>query len=154
LDQGWVLLCQFIGVIAGAWVGAYIHGRGREAGRQAARKQYTKEIIQQALDSAHAQEKGKRLATHEDIENVLKELNSVTKLTESIKTQFSREEWDRQELVNQRRTIYAAAFKNITTLMLAAPRSALRCTREPESEFKGSAESCRDARTAAEGAVC
>lgn len=131
MDQGWVLLCQFIGTIAGAWIGAYIYGKRTKTGRQEALKKYAQEVIQQALDSAHAQERGKRLATHEDIENVLNELQSVTKLTESIKHQFSREEWDRQELVKQRRLLYGDAFRVVAKLRHTAQELHFQAGRLP-----------------------
>jgi hypothetical protein len=58
-------------------------------------------------------EKGKRLATHEDIEGVLKEVRAVTHETETIKAQISADARNRETVWNQRRDIYGEVLQAI-----------------------------------------
>src|SRR5271157_697890 len=62
---------------------------------------------------AYLEEKGKRLATHEDIENVLEEVRAVTRETETIKAQISADFWNRQAVWNQRRDLYVEVLQAI-----------------------------------------
>jgi hypothetical protein len=61
-------------------------------------------------------EKGKRLATREDIENVLSEVRAVTKETETIKAQIGSDLWLRQTIWNHNRD----AYTNINIVKLGA----------------------------------
>ena len=77
------------GSIIGGWLGAYIYGRASEKGRLAAVRAAFTEVLKQAEGRAAAEERGKRTATHEDIENVLREVKLVTRETERIKDELS-----------------------------------------------------------------
>jgi hypothetical protein len=50
-----------------------------------------------AYFSAYWKKKGEQAATHDDLENVLKEVRAVTKTTEEIKADISAGLWDRQK---------------------------------------------------------
>src|SRR5258708_12726797 len=50
-----------------------------------------------AFFGAYLKEKAKRVATHEDIENVLKEVRETTKAAKEIEAQISEKVWDRQK---------------------------------------------------------
>jgi hypothetical protein len=88
MPQGF--LATLLSTILGAGVAAYVVGRYMEKGRQAAIKATFEEVLKQSSQRAAEEERGKRIATHEDIENVLSELRLVTKETEQIKTDVSR----------------------------------------------------------------
>jgi hypothetical protein len=99
-------LATLLGTIVGAAIGAYVVGRFTEKGRQAAIKATFKEVLGQSESRAAAEERGKRLATHEDIENVLRELRLVTKETEQIKTEVSREAQTYLRAWEEKRNLY------------------------------------------------
>jgi len=65
-------------------------------------------------------EKGKRLATTEDIEKVLREVELVTAKTEQIRAQFGDTAWRRQTLWNERRALYRDVFRSISAAEEAA----------------------------------
>lgn len=52
---------------------------------------------------AYAKKKGENTATHEDIGNLLEQVQAVTKATEEIKSEISGGLWDRQKLWELRR---------------------------------------------------
>lgn len=58
--------------------------------------------------SAYVSEKGRRLATRQDIENVITEVRRVTSETEQIKAQISGDLWNRQMQWNQKRDVYGS----------------------------------------------
>jgi len=66
--------------------------------------------------SAYMGEKGKRLATREDVDAVLRELRLVTTETEAIKAQISGDLWLRQAHWNQKRDLYAKLFESTDQL--------------------------------------
>ena len=66
-----------------------------------------------AYFNGYYSEKGRRLATHEDIDNVVNELRLVTKETETIKARVGSEAWAWQAVWNQRRDLYAEALQTI-----------------------------------------
>lgn len=68
--------------------------------------------------SAYTAEKGKRLATREDMEAILKELRHTTTEVENIKTEIARSEWNRKWILNQKREIYQGVFDVIGKLVL------------------------------------
>lgn len=57
--------------------------------------------------SGYATKKGERLATHEDIENVLDEVRKVTTETEKIKAEISSDLWKQQWKLDRKREAYA-----------------------------------------------
>ena len=65
---------------------------------------------------AYAGEKGKRLATREDIEQIRAELRLQTHETELIKAQISRDLWMRQIHWNQRRDLYGQLLDVVNQL--------------------------------------
>jgi hypothetical protein len=67
-------------------------------------------------EKAAAEERGKRVATHEDIENVLRELKLTTEVTKSIETQFASGEWDRQTRWNKRAEVYGRILEEAQAL--------------------------------------
>ena len=72
-------------------------------------------------------EKGKRLATREDIEHVLSEVRAVTKETETIKAQIGSDLWLRQTVWGHKREAYVNILKCSHHLQDAL--SSLRSTR-------------------------
>lgn len=99
-------LATLLSTIAGAAIGAYVVGLFTEKGRQAAIKATFEEVLKQSEARAVAEERGKRIATHDDIENVLRELRLVTKETEQIKTDVSREAQTYLRAWEERRNLY------------------------------------------------
>ncbi|HYI92880.1 MAG TPA: hypothetical protein VEX68_05010 [Bryobacteraceae bacterium] len=68
---------------------------------------------------AYSEEKGKRKATHEDIENVLAELRVITAETKAIEAKISGGEWDRQWLKTERVKRYAEYLLKLEAFMSA-----------------------------------
>src|ERR1700694_1542438 len=101
-----VLACTLIGSIIGAVVGAYLQGRFTEKGRIDAIRSALNDVLQQAQERSQAEERGKRMATHEDIENVLREVKLVTAETEAIKARIGDEALARQTLRQEKRQLY------------------------------------------------
>src|ERR1035437_4359230 len=66
--------------------------------------------------SGYGKEKGKNLATHEDIETILHHLRSSTKATEEIKMQISSEAWDRQRQWELKREATFGAAKSLSDM--------------------------------------
>jgi hypothetical protein len=99
-------MATLLSTLVGAAIGAYMVGRFTEKGRQAAIKASFEEVLKQSRERAAEEERGKRLATHEDIENVLKELRLVTKETEQIKTEVSREAQRYLRAWEEKRNLY------------------------------------------------
>ena len=64
-------------------------------------------LLKQEFAKAFEQETGKRLATHQDIENVLHEVRAVTRETELVKAKIGRDLWTRQMVWQQKREAYA-----------------------------------------------
>jgi len=73
-------------------------------------------VIWKPYVSGYAEEKGKRLATKEDIENVIVQVRAVTHETESIRTEMQSGMWERQTGWNQKRDIYGGLLKAIGDL--------------------------------------
>ena len=73
--------------------------------------------------TTYAEEKGRRLATHEDVEKVLQEVRMVTKETETLKAQISGELWERQNRWNAKRDIYIRLLENLELLKTALARA-------------------------------
>jgi hypothetical protein len=67
-EEFWVTVAS---VAVSAGIGSYLTSRLLETGRIAAMRACFQDVLEQAEGRAQAEERGKRLATHEDIENVL-----------------------------------------------------------------------------------
>jgi len=101
-----------VGGLIGGTLGAYYKSYWTEKGKNLATYQDIKTLLAEEHGKAYEQEKGKRLATHEDIQNVLAEVRSVTRETESIKAQIGSDLWTRQRVWEQKREIYSNLLKN------------------------------------------
>jgi len=73
-------------------------------------------IVWKPFLHSYATEKGKQLATKEDIDNVLSQVRAVTKETESIRADIQGAVWERQTAWAQKRDIYAALLKTVMEL--------------------------------------
>jgi hypothetical protein len=71
-------------------------------------------------------EKGKRLATHEDIANVLEQVKAVTRETETIKAQIGTELWSQQTIWNAKRDLYANALSSLVATRTSLVRIDVR----------------------------
>jgi hypothetical protein len=69
-----------------------------------------------AYVGSYAKEKGKNLATHEDIDKLLDQVRAVTEATRKIEAQISDEVWDRQKKWELRRDQVLAAAAKVTLL--------------------------------------
>jgi len=82
------------------------------------------EIVLKPYLKAYAEEKGKRLATKEDIDNVLEQVRAVTRETEIIKAEISGGLWQQQWHLTQKRDCYARLVDALENIQLQ--RSSLR----------------------------
>jgi hypothetical protein len=128
------------GCIVGIALGADLKGLFEKVGEIDAISSRIEQVAARAYREAFEGEAGKRLASHQDIENVLSEVRKVTTETESIKAQISGDVWLRQAVWLQKREAYAALLKSLNeversfkelSLSLAAMESR---TAGPESE--------------------
>ena len=97
------LLVAGVGGLLGGTFGAYFKGYSEEKGRHLATYEDIQSLLAQERGRAYEQEKGKRLATQEDIEKVLQEVQAVTEKTETIKAQITGDLWTRQIVWQQKR---------------------------------------------------
>lgn len=82
------------------------------------------EIVFKPYLKAYAEEKGKRLATKEDIDNVLEQVRAVTRETEIIKAEISGGLWQQQWHLTQKRDCYTRLVDALENIQLQ--RSSLR----------------------------
>jgi len=94
-------------------VGAYLKGMFGEAGKIDAATSRLEDIGKRAFKEAFEGEAGKRLASRQDVDNVLSEVRNVTRETESIKAQISGDAWLRQTAWVQKREAYVALLKSL-----------------------------------------
>jgi hypothetical protein len=102
-----------IGRFFGGTVGSYLRGCWTKKGEHLATYQDNESLLAQEGARAYEQEKVKRLATREDIENVLRELHAVTQTTETIKAEIGTAVWLRQTVWRQKREVHATILKKI-----------------------------------------
>jgi hypothetical protein len=76
---------------------------------------FCKKILTPYL-SAYAIEKGKRLATHEDFEQILSEQKRTTAELEVLKSRISDDIWKKQKIWEQKRRIYMSLITTTTKL--------------------------------------
>lgn len=69
--------------------------------------------------STYGGEKGKNLATHEDVERIVEDLRRMTQATEEIKTQISSEMWDRQKQWEIKREIFFQVTNRVSRVFEA-----------------------------------
>jgi len=96
------LVGSALGAGAVAWIVSYL----TERARQAAIKATFDDALNQSRLRAADEERGKRLATHEDIENVLHEVKLVTRETEQIKASVSQKAQTYLRAWEERRNLY------------------------------------------------
>jgi hypothetical protein len=104
------------GCIVGLALGAYLKGLFGKAGEIDANSGRMEQIAAKAFREAFEGEAGKRLASRQDIENVLDELRKVTRETETIKAEITSDQWLRQTVWIQKREAYTALLKVLTDL--------------------------------------
>jgi hypothetical protein len=131
-------LVSLVGSAVGAGLVAWIVGHFTERGRQAAIKASFEDVLRQARQRAADEERGKRLATHEDIENVLGELRLVTRETEQIKASVSQKAQTYLRAWEERRNLYVKLIEWTSKHMslVAAARLALASDDGLDDRFK------------------
>src|SRR5947207_1642748 len=103
----WIpLVLGAVGAGIGSTLGAYLSARNQEKGRLRAIRDAFSEVLLQEQQRAAEQERGKRIATHEDIDNVLRELGAVTRTQETIRANIENDLWHRQFKINKRVDAY------------------------------------------------
>jgi hypothetical protein len=102
--------------IFGMALGAYLNRLFGRSGEIDAESSRLEQLAKKAFAEAFQGEAGKRLASHQDIENVLSEVRKVTTETESIKAQISGDAWLKQTIWVQKRESYSALLKSLTDL--------------------------------------
>lgn len=95
-----LLVAGICGLIGGT-IGSYFKGYSSRKGENRANYEDLPSLLKQEFARAFEQEAGKRLATHQDIENVIREVRTVTKETETIKAQIGVDLWTRQMAGNR-----------------------------------------------------
>jgi hypothetical protein len=105
------LLAAGICGLIGGTIGSYFKGYSSRKGENRANYEDLPSLLKQEFARAFEQEAGKRLATHQDVENVIHEIRTVTKETETIKAQIGADLWTRQMAWQQKREIYLNILK-------------------------------------------
>jgi hypothetical protein len=67
-----------------------------------------------AYFGAYLKKKGENLATHEDMDKLVKQVEAVTRTTEEIKGEISRGLWDRQRRWDMKREVIFQAAKRLS----------------------------------------
>jgi hypothetical protein len=65
---------------------------------------------------AYSAKRGENLATHDDIDKLVKQIEAVTEATKAIETRISNEVWDRQKQWELKRDVLLEAIKRIAAL--------------------------------------
>jgi hypothetical protein len=107
------LIVAGIGSLVGSGVGAYFSGYVKTKWEHVATYENIKTLLAEEREKAYAQERGKRLATTDDIDKILKEVEAVTHKAETIKSQISGDLWNRQAAWNEKRDIYGKLIESL-----------------------------------------
>ena len=111
-------LFSLIGALIGgsfvAWIGGYYSEKGK---RDLLVEEFPKLLVE-TRNKAYEEEKGKRLATKDDIENVLDQVRAVTRETELVKAGISGGLWQRQWQMTQKRDAYTRLIDALENLQL------------------------------------
>ncbi|HVC00262.1 MAG TPA: hypothetical protein VNJ12_13160 [Candidatus Dormibacteraeota bacterium] len=73
-------------------------------------------LVVRSYFSTYGGEKGKNVATHEDMERIIEDLRRATQATEEIKTQLSAEVWDRQREWELKREVMFETAKGMAAI--------------------------------------
>src|SRR2546425_12333594 len=65
---------------------------------------------------AYLKRKGENLATHEDVDKLVKQVAAVTQTTKEIEAKISNEVWDRQRQWEMKKEVLFAAAKQISAM--------------------------------------
>jgi hypothetical protein len=95
-----------VGGLIGGTLGAYYKSYWTEKGKNLATYEDIRTLLAEERGKAYEQEAGKRAATHDDIENVLRERGAVKRETETIKAQIGSDLWTQQKVWEQKREAY------------------------------------------------
>jgi len=106
-------LFTLLGAVLGGTLVAWFSGYYSEKGKRDLFREEWPKLLDEAYAKARAEEAGKRLATKEDIDNILENVRAVTRETERIKSDFSSDVWRTQWLMNQKRDVYATIIQRM-----------------------------------------
>lgn len=101
---------QFLFGVLGAFIsGSLVAGVSAyfsEKGRRMFIKEEWPKLLSEAREKAYEEEKGKRLATKDDIDNVINQVDLVTKATENAKAEITNRLIGQQWQSSQKREVY------------------------------------------------
>jgi len=109
-----------IGCIVGLALNNYLKGLFGKAGEIDANSSRIEQLAAKAFREAFESEAGKRLASRQDVDNVLSEVRNVTRETESIKAQISGEAWLKQTVWMQKRNAYGELLKATSSVQFTS----------------------------------
>src|SRR5713226_6012606 len=70
--------------------------------------------------SEYAKTKGKQLATHEDLKDILAQLKETTRAVEAVKAEVGLANWKRQQHWDVKRALYSQVLTGINDMQQAA----------------------------------
>ncbi|MBL8210539.1 MAG: hypothetical protein JNK87_07505, partial [Bryobacterales bacterium] len=114
----WLPSAREVLALIGGWGAGIVTTYFTERSRQAAIKAGFADIIAQEAQKAHAQEKGKRLATAEDVSALAREIAQARQI-ESVKASTAYQRWLQECIRNERRADYVAVTKSLKELIQA-----------------------------------
>lgn len=101
------------GCLVGIALGSYLKGMYGEVGKIDAAISRLEDVGKKAFREAFESEAGKRMASHQDIDNILSEVRNVTRETESIKAQINGDAWLSQTIWMEKRKMYGELLKAV-----------------------------------------
>lgn len=111
-------LFSLLGAILGGSFVAWISGYYSEKGKRELLREEWPRLLDEARQKSYEEETGKRLATKDDIGNVLEQVRMVTKETEIIRAQISSGLWQRQWHLTQKRDCYVRLIDALENIQL------------------------------------